>query len=135
VRLLGVDINLRGTSDLVDSLELMVTNAKKLEETILQKAAEPVLAEMQNTAAFIDRTGDLRKSLKISKLRSSRMNWKLGRKFVWVGDVDRKAEYGWYLEFGTSTISARPFIQPALEQHEGEVFETIKQGLKEALGR
>lgn len=131
---MGVDVNLSGISDLIEELEMMTVNTAKAAGEILSKAAQPILQELQSTTAFEDRSGNLRRSFKISKLRNSRMN-KNGRWYIWVGDVDREAPHGWLLEYGTSRMPARPFIQPALERHEGEVFEAIKEGLREALGK
>lgn len=131
---MGVDVNLSGISDLIGELELMVEKPAKVAGEILNKAGQPILNELQGTRAFKDKSGNLRRSFKISKLKNSRMG-KGGRWYVWVGDVDREAPHGWLLEFGTSRIPARPFMQPALERHENEVFDAIKNGLREALGK
>lgn len=36
-------------------------------------------------------------------------------------DVESKAEYSAYLEFGTMTMPARPFMQPALEENRSKI--------------
>lgn len=36
------------------------------------------------------------------------------------------ADYGEHLEFGTSRMEARPFLRPALDQHEGEILHAVE---------
>ncbi len=36
------------------------------------------------------------------------------------------AEYGEHLEFGTSRMEARPFLRPALDEHEGEIVQAVR---------
>ena len=45
------------------------------------------------------------------------------------GEIQSNAEYSSFLEFGTSTMSARPFMQPSLEQNRNKIkarFRNIK---------
>ena len=45
------------------------------------------------------------------------------------GEIQSNAEYSSFLEFGTSTMSARPFMQPSLEQNRNKIkarFRDIK---------
>jgi len=128
---MGVSIELTGMSDLIEALERQATKVEKAKEKILQRAAEPVLADMQSTKVFNDRTGTLRGSLKIGKIKIAKGN--NGRHYVQVGDVDSDAGYAWYVEYGHSKTPARPFIQPALERNEREVLARIREGLEEAL--
>jgi len=37
------------------------------------------------------------------------------------GSVESRAEYSAYLEFGTATMGARPFMQPALEENRSKI--------------
>lgn len=36
------------------------------------------------------------------------------------------AEYGEYLEFGTSRMEARPFLRPAMDENEGEILQAVE---------
>jgi HK97 gp10 family phage protein len=36
------------------------------------------------------------------------------------------AEYGEHLEFGTSRMEARPFLRPALDEHEAEIVQAVR---------
>jgi HK97 gp10 family phage protein len=126
---MGADIELTGMGDLIDKLDLMVANSKQVIDETLKAAAAPILADAQQTTAFHDRSGRLRKSLKISKVKSG----KNSRKLVWVGDVDAKAQYSWYVEYGHSNVRAHPFMGPAFERHKEEAYRIIKEKLTEAL--
>ncbi|WP_338433274.1 HK97-gp10 family putative phage morphogenesis protein [Clostridium tyrobutyricum] len=125
------DIELKGVDQILDKLNQMGANITRLENKALKNAAEPVLEDAKVTNAFNDRSGRLRKGLKISSVKK-----KEGVKYILVG-VDKsdnsKIFYGKFLEFGTSKISARPFLQPAYEKNKEEIQKTIAETLKEGL--
>ncbi|HWQ89521.1 MAG TPA: HK97-gp10 family putative phage morphogenesis protein [Desulfitobacteriaceae bacterium] len=124
---MGVEISLSGIADLVEELERMAANSAKIQDEVLQTAAEPVLQEARRTTAFHDRSGKLRGSLNISKSKIRK-----GQRYVL---VQADEFYGRMVEFGTSKMSARPFLQPALERNEKIVLEIIRNVLGEALGK
>ena len=125
------DIELKGVDQILDKLSRMGSNITRLENKALKNAAEPVLEDAKTTNAFNDRSGRLRKGLKISGVKK-----KEGVKYILIG-VDKsdnsKIFYGKFLEFGTSKISARPFLQPAYEKNREEIQKTIAETLKEGL--
>lgn len=125
------DIELKGVDQILDKLNQMGANITRLENKALKNAAQPVLEDVKVTNAFNDRSGRLRKGLKISSVKK-----KEGVKYILVG-VDKsdnsKIFYGKFLEFGTSKISARPFLQPAYEKNKEEIQKTIAETLKEGL--
>lgn len=49
---MGVDVSLEGIGDLIDDLEMNVVNASKVEADALKEAAQPILNEAKQTAAF-----------------------------------------------------------------------------------
>ncbi|OCA97873.1 HK97-gp10 family putative phage morphogenesis protein [Clostridium beijerinckii] len=126
------DIELTGVDEILNKLQQISTNISRLENKALRNAAEPVLEDAKATNAFNDRSGKLRKGLKISNIKKLD-----GTKYVLVG-VDKsdnsKIYYGKFLEFGTSKMSAKPFLQPAYEKNkdtiERIIAETLKEGLK-----
>jgi HK97 gp10 family phage protein len=126
----GVDVSLLGVNGLADELERMVANAAAVENEALQAAATPILEDAQHTTAFIDRSGDLRKSLRLSKVK-----FKKSSRYILVGQLDSEAFYARMVEFGTSTADAHPFLEPAFEQHRAEAQEIIANHLREALGK
>ncbi|MHC6181008.1 HK97-gp10 family putative phage morphogenesis protein [Clostridium sp. JNZ X4-2] len=124
-------IVLKGVDEILDKLSRMGSNITRLENKALKNAAEPVLEDAKVTNAFNDRSGRLREGLKISGVKK-----KEGVKYILVG-VDKsdnsKIFYGKFLEFGTSKISARPFLQPAYEKNREEIQKTIAETLKKGL--
>ncbi len=44
--------------------------------------------------------------------------------------VESRADYSVFLEFGTSKMSARPFMQPALESNKGKIRQLEKRMIK-----
>lgn len=125
------DIELTGVDEILNKLQQIGTNISRLENKALKNAAEPVLEDAKATNEFNDRSGRLRKGLKISNVKN-----KEGVKYVLVG-VDKsdnsKIYYGKFLEFGTSKISAKPFLQPAYEKNKDNIQKTIAETLKEGL--
>lgn len=125
------DIELTGVDEILNKLQQIGTNISRLENKALKNAAEPVLEDARATNAFNDKSGKLRKGLKISNIKK-----KEGVKYVLVG-VDKsdnsKIFYGKFLEFGTSKMAARPFLQPAYEKNKDNIQQTIGETLKEGL--
>lgn len=126
------NIELTGVDEILNKLQQIGANVGKLENKALKNAAEPVLEDAKATNAFKNRSGKLRKGLKITNVKK-----KDGMKYIFVG-VDRgdnsEVFYGKFIEFGTSKMSARPFLQPAYEKNKqnikGIIAETLKEGLK-----
>lgn len=44
-----------------------------------------------------------------------------------------QAPYGKWLEFGTSTMAARPWLRPALEANQDDINRAIRKALKEGI--
>jgi len=125
------DIELEGVDEILNKLQQIGNNISRLENKALKNAAQPVLDDAKSSNAFNDRSGNLRKNLKISSIKS-----KEGMKYVLVG-IDKsdnsKIYYGKFLEFGTSKMSARPFMQPAYEKNKDNIQKNIAETLKEGL--
>jgi len=49
------------------------------------------------------------------------------------GRVERRAAYSTHLEFGTKNMRARPFMQPALEEHKKKITAMVRDELKKAI--
>lgn len=125
------DIELEGVDEILNKLQQIGNNISRLENKALKNAAQPVLDDAKSSNSFNDRSGNLRKGLKISNIKN-----KEGVKYVLVG-VDKsdnsKIYYGKFLEFGTSKMSARPFMQPAYEKNKDNIQKNIAETLKEGL--
>lgn len=125
---MGADIDLEGISDLLDTLSLYGANVNAATNDALKAAATPILKEAQETTAFHDRTGKLRKSLKLSRVTGNKYQYKYIRVFT-------DSPHAHLVEFGHSgnTAPAHPFLDPAYEHHKEEAQEIIKAKLREAL--
>lgn len=125
------NIELTGVDEILNKLQQIGTNVGKLENKALKNAAEPVLEDAKATNAFKDKSGKLRKGLKITNVKN-----KEGIKYILVG-LDRgdnsETFYGKFIEFGTSKMRARPFLQPAYEKNVQNIKRTIAETLKEGL--
>lgn len=125
------DIELEGVDEILNKLQQIGNNISRLENKALRSAAQPVLDDAKSSNSFNDRSGNLRKGLKISNIKN-----KEGVKYVLVG-VDKsdnsKIYYGKFLEFGTSKMSPKPFMQPAYEKNKDNIQKTIAETLKEGL--
>lgn len=125
------NIELTGVDEILNRLQQIGANLGKLENKALKNAAEPVLDDAKATNAFKNRNSKLRKGLKITNVKK-----KDGMKYILVG-VDRgdnsEVFYGKFIEFGTSKMPARPFLQPAYEKNKDNIKRTIAETLKEGL--
>ncbi|WP_411680646.1 HK97-gp10 family putative phage morphogenesis protein [Clostridium thailandense] len=122
-------IELTGVDEILNKLQQMGANVGRLENKALKNAAEPVLEDAKANVPV--RTGKLKKGLKITNVKK-----KDGMKYILVG-VDRgdnsEVFYGKFIEFGTSKMPARPFLQPAYEKNKNKIQKTIAGTLKEGL--
>ena len=129
---MSADLEISGMQELLDKVQELGKKATKIQNQALLKAAQPILDDAVQTTTFTDRTGRLRKSLKISRPKS-----KGDTKYVLVG-IDKgdisEVFYSKFHEFGSSHEPARPFLAPAYERHKKEALEIIKNELRMALG-
>jgi HK97 gp10 family phage protein len=128
---MSTDIKFEGMSELIEKLESKNARFNSIENMALKLGAEPILEDTKNTNSFKNRSGNLKKALAVGKIKT-----KNGVKSIKIG-VSRgdnsSAYYGKFIEFGTSKMPAKPFIEPAFEKHKGEAIEIIKQEIKGAL--
>ena len=133
------EINVDGMEELMQRLKQMGDKTGKIENNAIKKAASIVQESASRKAP---------RSLKISKnnygrghlsdnIGISSVKNKEGYRYVEVGPqkADRSPYYyGKFLEWGTSKMKARPFMQPAYEENKKEILDTIKEELKGGLG-
>lgn len=123
------DISLNGVQEILDKLQQIGANVGKLENKALKNAAEPVLDDAKSNVPV--NTGKLKEGLDISNIKK-----KDGVKYVNVGITksdNSEIFYGKFIEFGTSKMPARPFLQPAFEKNKNTVKNIIADTLREGL--
>lgn len=97
--------------------------ANKLATKALRKAFKPTLKAARENAP-VD-TGQLRKSTKIYKKRTNKS--RVG--FM----VSSYLEYGWIIEYGTSTQEPYPWMRMAYQATEQQVIDSAKALLTDAI--
>jgi len=96
---------------------------------MIADAVEQTMVEAEGqakqTTAFVDRTTNLRNSIKGGLTKATRNEV--------IGALTATMDYAGYIELGTSRMSPRPYIQPAVEYVVlGGVFE---MALRSRIGR
>lgn len=126
---MSVSCDLVGVDSIFRGLEELGKKAGPAQNKALQAGSEIMLTEVQNTTAFKDKSGDLRKYQSISKVRTTKKG-----KSIWVGDVDGKVKYGWIVEYGSSTQHARPFMRTAYAKVKDRATREMLNVLKQEIG-
>ncbi|ABQ23661.1 HK97-gp10 family putative phage morphogenesis protein [Clostridium kluyveri] len=127
---MGVDITLEGMDKLIDKVQELGRKGASIQNAALKAAAQPVAEEMRNTVGVSDiNEKHIRDDIQISGVKTES-----GRKYIRVGPGKETNWRAKFPEFGTSKMSARPFMGPAYENKKDEAKQIIKEILKEGLG-
>jgi HK97 gp10 family phage protein len=117
-RLEGMDQLLRRVSELGQSVD------NRTEEKALNAGGELLKEKVKESAPV--RTGHLKDNIIVSDVKNGEIN---------VGpDQQGNAFYGHMLEFGTSKMSAKPFMGPVYENNKQEVQDAMSDVIKRELG-
>ena len=125
---MSTEFEVEGLDTLLRKLENMGKEDSTIQDNALIESVQPILQDMKNTTVFKDRTGKLRKNLKISKVKKSKSG-----KVVWIGDTDKQANYSWYVEYGDSKRAPRPFMKSAYHKNKDIVLEKLKESIIKSL--
>ncbi|MFL0197002.1 HK97-gp10 family putative phage morphogenesis protein [Clostridium sp. WILCCON 0269] len=127
---MGVDIQFEGMNELIDKVQELGRKGSSIQNAALKAAAQPVVEDMRNIVAVSDiNEKHIKDDIQVSNVKIEN-----GRKYVRVGpgkDTNWRAKF---LEFGTSKMSAKPFMAPAYENNKEKSKQIIKEELKEGLG-
>lgn len=127
---MSTEFSVDGLDSLMRKLENMGKEGRIIEGKSLVEAVQPMLEDMKNTSEFNDVTGKLRKNLKISNPKRARYGDGM---VVWIGDVDKKTQYSWYVEYGSTKSrphEARPFMQQAYSRNQPSVYQNLKESIE-----
>lgn len=108
------------------SLEKSSAQTGRLVQTVVRKTARDITADAKRLAP-VD-TGNLRGSIGHSDLRTVGTT---GNAEVEIGPT---ANYGVFLELGTSRMAPQPFMGPAADRHAGAFTEALAQVAEQAAG-
>ncbi len=112
-----VQIDLQGAEEIAQAMNRLDTQMQSQVQTRLAEWAETVRAEATRLAPV--RTGYLRSTI-------------FARTQQWQAEVGAEAAYAAAVEFGTRHAQAKPFLQPALQQHLPELERVFLEALDSA---
>jgi HK97 gp10 family phage protein len=118
-----MSLQLHGMQELLRQLEQVGSEAERIKKDALLAGAE-VVQQAASEKAPRD-TGKLAENIVISDIKEDGT--------VDIGP-DRDRFYGLFLEFGTSKMAARPFLQPAFEENKEQVQQKMADVIRREMG-
>ncbi|WP_309479084.1 HK97-gp10 family putative phage morphogenesis protein [Brevibacillus agri] len=124
-------IELTGVDQLIQQLRRKLQNASaRVENKALQAAGEPMAAAMREK---VNRSG-YRYAYHIKdNIRVSRVQRREGVKYVLIGPTKKTGWRVHFLEFGTSKMSAQPFVEPAFHEKKGDALQILADEMRKGL--
>lgn len=117
-------IKLEGMSDLLRNLEQAGNRGQEVAEKALNEGAKILQAKMKQMAPRSAGAGKhLAENIIISAIKDGTIE---------VGP-QKDYFYGFFLEFGTSKMSAQPFAQPAFEASKGQIERKMAEVIRDEL--
>ena len=131
---MSVSCELEGIPQLLQRFEQLAMNSNSAQRAGLELAGSELVSEVKQTNKFKDKSGDLRKSI----VKSDVKNNKYG-KYVWVGDVEGKTNYSWFVEFGRSGgpngyVAPTYFLKGTMLDNEEKLKKMMISELRKGLG-
>ncbi len=139
-----MSVNTEGFDELIGDINRMANRLNTNDENaptakrILQKAAEPIYAQMKNNASHDPKiiTGKLHRAIHTGKVKKRRN----GGQRITIGvhrkDWDDEEYYPAYAEYGhggPAPAPAHPYIRPAFDTRQDEAYGIIRDGLLQEL--
>lgn len=109
------------------AVESMVVRVKAKERKAILAGAKIIQGEIIKLAP--ERTGNLKRNIIISEFKQDGD----GGEYVEVGPEKKKAFYGAMLEFGTTKMKPRAFVEPAFISKRKEALEAMGEVMKGAI--
>ena len=133
VAMVEIASDIKGLKDLAKNSDKLKKNFESTTlRTALRGGSRPLL-RVAKAKVPIDE-GDLKKALAIN----AKVN-KKGEGYADVGFRPAQAFHGGFVELGTSTQQAQPYLRPALEEAEGEITDAfigaLNKTIEKALGK
>ncbi len=139
----GMSIKMHGMRELNRAFKRLPDELKKSgEKAVLRAGAKPINVAAKAKAPV--GTGLLKKSIGTNvKKVDGEVTARVGPRSGWKQEVTRNGQrvvsdpnkYSHLLEFGTSSIAARPFIRPAIDSTRGQVVGAMAVGLDKYVAR
>ncbi len=124
---MGFDIS--EFNQMIAQFESMGADKNKIAERVLDAGSEPARQSfMKNTPRSEDEKEHAQDNVVVSKTRTAR---KTKNRYRLIGALDRRFEYLFYVENGTSSAPAKPFIEKAYREAQAAAIEPMKQAFYE----
>lgn len=124
------DLQVSGMEDLLARINALGDAANLVVNQALREAAEPLAeAIRRNVPVSTVEHKHIRDDIQISRVKISGTV-----RYVEVGPGKDTAWRAKFLEFGTSKMSPRPFMEPSLHESRHKVIEVLRDALKRGLG-
>lgn len=124
-------VKLTGVEEVIRELNRLGEKANKIENEALKSAGQIVARRMRQKVNISTKDQPhTRFNIEVGRVR----NQGDGYKYVPIGPNKKVNWRAKFLEWGTSKMSARPFVQPAAAESENRVVDEIERALKRGLG-
>lgn len=124
------NMKVQGMEELLANLQQLGTKAAKVENKALKEGGKIVAEAMrQNVNVSGKNQKHIRDDIQVSNVKG-----KDGAKHVEVGPGKETNWRAKFLEFGTSKMSARPFMEPASAEAQDKVISKMTEVVKGGLG-
>jgi len=124
-----LEIEILGLTELEEKLSDLDVKLNKVLDEALEEIAEKIRDDAKSLAP-VD-TGALRKSIRIEKKGELQVSIVAGGGGVINPRTDREVDYAGFVEFGTSRMNPKPYMQPALEKNWDEILNIVKRKILE----
>lgn len=124
---LDFEFDISELNSALEKLEKKVSD--KIKEKALNKGADIILKEQQNNVPV--KTGKLKRSLGKSKVKKSNQTDKITIGIL--NATDNEVEYGYYQEYGTSSIIGKKWMKRSWNESIEDAREEIKKSLSDDL--
>ncbi|MEC0664484.1 HK97 gp10 family phage protein [Priestia flexa] len=119
-----MSMNMVGMKNLMNELKKLETLGDRIAEKALQAGAKILQREIIKRTP--ERTGNLAENIIVSKVVQG---------YIDIGPDFKNAFYARFLEYGTSTMDAQPFIEPAFLAVKDEVQAVMAQVIRQELSK
>lgn len=140
-------VKIEGLKGVLDGLAQMEAKAqRKTVNAALRAGARPIQAAARRNAAAVDdpttpeRIASQIATRAVSKKALRKLGADAGVSVGVLNSHNPRADagvdeyhYAWFVEEGTSTVRARPFMRPAAESENGAAFSAIADSLQQAI--
>lgn len=124
-------------TELITQLEKLGADMDQVAEKVLDAGSEPARKAFQRNVPYDKNNKDpnhkhARDNVVVSKTRTAR---KSKNKYRLIGALDRRYEYLYYVEYGTTQAPPHPFIEKAYRDAQAAAIEPMKQALIQEIDR